>query len=322
MGEEGATSSFSSACKEGTFLEISKSPMFHKIKKDLNLKVASVVLTTPNFILFGLFFLIPAILGFYYSFTKYDGFIVSDFVGLNNYKTLFQDRTFLTSLRQTIIYALIAPTLSYTFSLMVSVLMTDRDLVGRNFLKALIYIPSLLSPIIVGITWRFLFGENFGYINFLLEKFGLEAVKWSSSGVPAMATILLAGIWGGLGTNMILILSRMSAIPKDLYESAELDGANQFQKFIQITFPMLKPVTFFVMLTSTIGAFKEFALVQTLTDGGPGDFTNFFVLYIYKTGFERQRVGYASAASMVLLVMLLVLSVIQMKFTNGGRIEE
>lgn len=281
----------------------------------------ALLFTLPNMVLFSLFFLVPAILGLAYSFTDYNGYSEPNFVGIQNYINLFNDVNFINSFRQTVIFTLITPISIYAVAISVSLLMNHKDVKGKGFLKSIIYVPTLLSPIIVGITWRFLFGENFGFINFLIERAGLEAVKWSTSGPAAMFTIMLACIWCGVGGDMILILSRLSTIPEELYESAKLDGANSWQTFRNITLPMLKPTNFMIMLLGTINMFKEFAITQTITDGGPGSFTNFFVLYIYKTGFDQLKVGYASAASMILFIFLICLSVVQMKFSKGGAID-
>lgn len=281
----------------------------------------ALLFTIPNMTLFVLFFLVPAVLGLAYSFTDYNGYADPNFVGIQNYIELFNDRDFINSFKQTVIFTLLTPISIYAVAIGISLLMSHKDVKGKGFLKAIIYVPTLLSPIIVGITWRFLFGENFGFINYMIGKMGFEAVKWSTYGPAAMFTIMLACIWCGVGGDMILILSRLSTIPEELYESAKLDGANSWQTFRNITLPMLKPTTFMIMLLGTINMFKEFAITQTISDGGPGSFTNFFVLYIYKTGFDQLKVGYASAASMVLFVFLICLSVIQMKISKGGAIE-
>lgn len=295
-----------------------------KIKHHSNRKIMqrfALLFTLPNILLFILFFLIPAALGLWYSFTDFNGYSDPNFVGIENYLKLFQDRDFINSFRQTVIFTLLTPISICGVAIGVSLLMNHKDVVGKSFAKSMIYIPTLLSPIIVGITWRFLFGENFGFINYVIEQMGANPVRWSTSGPAAMFTIMLACIWGGVGGDMILILSRLSTIPEELYESAKLDGANGWQTFKNITLPMLKPTTFMIMLLGTINMFKEFAITQTITDGGPGSFTNFFVLYIYKTGFDQLKVGYASAASMVLFVFLICLSVVQMKMSKGGSIE-
>lgn len=288
--------------------------------KNKSYQLWAVLFTAPNIILFVLFFAIPAILSLGYSFTNYNGFSTPEFVGLDNYVELFKDDQFLKVVLQTFVYAILSPILILAVALGVSLLLTDKDLKFPTLAKVLIYIPTLMSPIIVGITWRWIFGENFGFINYMIELLGGDPVKWSTDGTAAFMTIIFAGLWGAVGFDMILIMGRLNSIPKELYEAAAIDGATPAQVFWKITLPLLKPITFLILLLGTINSFKEFAVVQTLTDGGPGIDTTFYVLYIYQIGFEKLKIGYASAASVVLFIFLIILAGVQTKVQKGGEI--
>lgn len=276
-----------------------------------------LLFTGTNMILFVTFFLIPAILGFYYSLTDYKGFASPNFVGFANYVELLQDESFYKALFRTFRYTITIVPLMYIVSLGVALLLNSKYTKGKFLAKVVFFLPWTISGIIAGVIWKWLFGENFGFINFMIDKFNGEPVMWFSNANAAFSVIVLAAIWGGTAFNMLQFLSALKNIPKSYYEAADIDGANAFKKFIHITLPSLKPTTFMVILLGTIGSMKEFALVQSLTNGGPGTDNMFIVQYIYKTGFDKMRVGYASAASMILFAILLCLGLIQLRY--GGK---
>ncbi|HIY57036.1 MAG TPA: sugar ABC transporter permease [Candidatus Tetragenococcus pullicola] len=279
-----------------------------------------LLFTGTNMVLFVTFFFVPAILGFYYSLTDYKGFGTPNFIGFDNYVQLFQDPSFYKSLLRTFTYTICLVPLMYFVSLGISLLLNSKFAKGKFFAKIIIFLPWTISGIIAGVIWKWLFGENFGFVNYMIEQSGSNPVPWFSNSNTAFAVIILAALWGGTAFNMLQFISALKNIPKSYYEAAELDGANAFSKFRYITLPSIKPTSFMVILLASIGSMKEFALVQSLTDGGPGTANVFIVQYIYKTGFEKMKVGYASAASMVLFVILLVLGLIQMKI--GGSTDE
>ena len=279
-----------------------------------------LIFTGTNIVLFLLFFLLPAVLGFYYSLTDYKGYATANFIGFENYIELFQDPTFYKALSRTFHYMIMIVPLNYIVSLSVALLLNNDRLKGQTLGKIIIFLPWTISGIIAGVIWKWLFGEHFGFINYLLSVLGGEPISWFTNANAALAVLIIAGIWGGMAFNMLQFTNSLKNILKSLYEAADIDGANAWQKFINITLPALKPTTFMILLLSSIGAMKEFALVQSLTNGGPGTDNVFIVQYIYQTGFERNRVGYASAASMILFVILLVFGLLQLKF--GGQRHE
>lgn len=276
--------------------------------------------TITNALLFIIFFLIPAILGFYYSLTDYKGFATPEFIGLANYVELFQDESFYKALFRTFRYMIILVPLIYSVSLSIALLVTSKKVKGTFIARIIFFLPWTISGIIAGVIWRWLFGENFGFINYMIDLMGKQPVMWFSNPNTALAVIILAALWGGTAFNMLQFMSSLKNIPPALYEAAEIDGASSWQRFFFITLPALKPTSFMVILLASIGSMKEFALVQSLTNGGPGTDNVFIVQYIYMTGFDKMRVGYASAASMVLFVILLGLGLIQMRI--GGQKNE
>jgi len=276
-----------------------------------------LIFTGTNIVLFLLFFLLPAILGFYYSLTDYQGYATANFIGFANYIELFQDPSFYKALFRTFQYMITIVPLHYIVSLSVALLMNSKYTKGKTIGRIIIFLPWTISGIIAGVIWRWLFGEYFGFINYVISVIGGEPVPWFTNANAALSVIIIAGIWGGTAFNMLQFTNGLKNIPVSLYEAADIDGANRWQKFWNITLPALKPTSFMILLLSSIGAMKEFALVQSLTNGGPGTDNVFIVQYIYQTGFERNRVGYASAASMVLFVILLIFGLLQMRI--GGQ---
>lgn len=264
-------------------------------------------------VLFVLFFFIPAILGFYYSLTDYKGYATANFIGLDNYIELFQDPSFYKALMRTFRYAITLVPLIYVVSLSIALLLNSKQAKGKGLGRVIIFLPWTISGIIAGVIWKWLFGEHFGFINYIISVIGGEPVPWFTNANAAFSVIIMAALWGGTAFNMLQFTNALKNIPASLYEAADMDGANSMQKFWNITLPAIKPTSFMVILLGSIGAMKEFALVQSLTNGGPGTDNLFIVQYIYQTGFEKMRVGYASAASMVLFVILLILGLIQMR---------
>ncbi|AGF55993.1 carbohydrate ABC transporter permease [Clostridium saccharoperbutylacetonicum] len=276
--------------------------------------------TGINIVLFCLFFLLPAILGLYYSLTDYKGYSGEKFIGLANYMELLKDKSFYKALLRTAEYTIVDVPILYAVSLLVAVMLNNDKVKGKFISKIIFFLPWTISGIIAGVIWRWLFGENFGFINYVISELHGEPVPWFTNGNFAFMVIVFASVWSYTAFNMLQFMTALKNIPKSLYEAADIDGAKWIDKFRHITLPTLKPTSFMVILLATINAMKEFALIQSLTNGGPGTDNMLIVQYIYSTGFDKMRVGYASAASMVLFVVLLALGIIQMKI--GGSSNE
>jgi alpha-1,4-digalacturonate transport system permease protein len=279
--------------------------------------LVATVFIIPAIILFILFFLTPGLLGLYYSFTNYKGYGDPEFVGLANYQKLLVQGDFYSSLGRTLLYTVITVPFGYVLSLTISALLVSHNAKGKTVAQVIFFFPWLISPIVTGVIFRWLFGENFGLINYVATSVGLNPLKWSSSPTLALVVIILAGAWAGTAFSMLLFISAIRNIPSSYLEAASLDGAGGIRRFLSITWPLLRPTSFMVILLGTIGAMKEFAMIQSLNGGGPGTSNELVVQYIYKTGFDRSQVGYASAASMILMVILLVIALIQQRFDRS-----
>jgi alpha-1,4-digalacturonate transport system permease protein len=296
---------------------IKKSP---KKKTDKTQKWA-VLFCAPNILLFIIFFLVPAIIGIYYSFTNYNGINRLDFVGLKNYTRLFQDKEYYLVLLNTLKFTLFNVPVGYVVALGLAILLSDDKIKGNFLTRVLVYWPTLLSSIMVGVTWKWLFSESFGFVNYVLISIGAAPVKWFANPTPAFITTVIASAWSGCGVNMLIFIGGIKQISGELYEAARIDGAGKWQQFRVITFPALKPLSYMVILLSIINSFKVFAMALTLTNGGPGTATTYMIQYIYQTGFERMDVGFSSAVSMTMFILLMVISYIQTKL-NAKNEEE
>ncbi|CAM3681181.1 carbohydrate ABC transporter permease [Occultella aeris] len=280
--------------------------------------IAPLIFIAAAVVLFALFFVWPGALGLWYSFTDYRGVGDPEFIGVENYAALFQDATFYSVLGRTAFYTLLSVPLHFVISLGIAVLVTTRNAKGKVPARVVFFMPWLISPIVNGVIWRWLFGENFGFVNYLLSLVGVDAVPWQTDANLSLAVVLFASSWGGTAFNMLLFMAALKNIPRSYLEAAEIDGATGWQRFRHITLPLLAPTSFLVVLLTTIGSMKEFAMIQALNGGGPGTENMLMVQYIYRTGFERSEIGYASAASMVLMVILIVVAVIQLRFDKGS----
>lgn len=276
--------------------------------------VAPLLFISAAVVLFVVFFVGPGSLGLYYSFTEYTGVGDPEFIGLANYEKLFGDDQFYRSIVRTVLYTALAVPFGYCVALGIALLLTSAATRFRSAARVIFFVPWLISPIVTGVIWRWMFGENFGLINYVLTVINLPRQQWETNGNLALMVVILAGAWAGTAFAMLLFIAALRNIPKSYLEAAEIDGASGSQRFFRITLPLLRPTSFMVILLGTLGAMKEFAMVQALNGGGPGTQNMLIVQYIYQTGFQRAQIGYASAVSMVLMVIMIVIALIQMRF--------
>jgi alpha-1,4-digalacturonate transport system permease protein len=277
---------------------------------------APLVLISINLLLFVTFFVWPAATGLLYSFTSYTGVGDAPFVGLENYQKLVQDDAFYSALIRTLIYTAGVVPLTIVLSLGTAVLLVTDYAKGKTVARIVFFLPWLISPIIVGVIWRWMFGENFGLVNYLLTKLGASEVSWQSNGNLSMMVVIFAAAWGGTAFNMLLFVAALKNVPTSYYEAASLDGAGSWAKFRNITLPAIAPTTFIVVLLSVLHSMKEYALFAAINDGGPGTENNLLVQYIYTKGFERAQIGFASAASFVLMLILMIVAIVQLSMNR------
>jgi ABC-type sugar transport systems, permease components len=230
-----------------------------------------------------------------------------DFVGFANYVKLFtSDPKFYKALGVTFEYALIAIPLTLVAGFLLACLL-NKNIAGVNFWRTIFYLPSVVSGVVVALVWRGLFNEKFGLINWLLGLAGIVGPDWFNDARGALGALVVISLWS-VGGGMIIYLAGLQGIPTQLYEAAEIDGCNSVKKFTRITIPMMTPVIFFNLIMGIIGCFQYFTEPWTLTRGGPAEATQFYNIYIYKTAFSYQDMGYGSALAWVLFFIVLGLS--------------
>ena len=274
----------------------------------------------PSLLLFTFFFMIPLFLSIWFSFTNYDGWKTMDFVGLKNYITALTNADFYKTLGRTLLYTICNLPFRVAIPLLLATLVTSKSLKCTTLVRTLVYIPVLFSALVAGITINWMFGQEYGLINFLLQGIGIQPLQWSLN--PTLATIVIsvASNWVSAGYYMLMYIGGIKNISPDLYEAASVDGASKVQAFFGITVPLLMPTTFIVLLLTTVSSLKEYALVQGITLGGPGTSTTYIVQYIYDQGFNQYKYGFASALGILVSLVFIVIAVVQFKATKGGEI--
>lgn len=259
------------------------------------------------------FTLIPMIFSFMLSFTKWSfvtGFDKIRWSGLDNFRQLFQDEVFLKSLGNNFIMLLAVP-VGMAIALILGVIITSHVYAPGAF-KVIYFMPQISSVVAVAVVWQVLFHPSYGPVNGFLSALGVDnPPKWLADPTYALPSVMLLMIWIDLGVSLIIYIAGIKNIPADLYEAATIDGASKFAQFRSITFPLLTPTTFFLLVTGIIGNFKSFALVKVLTDSGPANSTSVVVYDMYQTAFVDLQTGYASSMVMILFVIVLAITGLQ-----------
>ncbi|MGL4737671.1 MAG: carbohydrate ABC transporter permease [Cellulosilyticaceae bacterium] len=268
----------------------------------------------PNFLGFLCFILIPVIFSFILSFAQWDGFNAIQFAGLDNFVAIFKNRVFLPALQHTLIYTVFTVFFSMSAALGLALLL-NRKIKGINFFRSAVFFPYVASIVAVGAVWNAMFMKDAGPVNAFLQFVGVaNPPGWFASVQWAMVGVIIVSVWKNMGYFMIIYLAALQDVPPSLYEAAQIDGASKWQQFWRVTFPMLTPSHFFVFMMLTINSFKVFDLVFVLTDGGPGIATKMLANFIYDQSFVSWNYGTASAASMVLFLIVGTITIIQFRF--------
>jgi len=279
---------------------IKKKPVFRFFNNE---SIAGYIFALPFIIGFLGFTIFPMIMSMYYSFTDFNLISKETFVGLENYLRLFSDQRFLKSVSVTLKYVALSVPLKLIFALIVAYFLT-KEKKGTGLYRAIYYLPSLIGgSIAVSLVWRELFARK-GLINYIITAIlGFDAVSWFGDQKMAMVPLILISVWQ-FGSSMIIFAAGLKEIPRTYYEAAKIDGANPFQVIRKITLPCLSPIILYNLVMQTIAAFMSFTQAFVITGGGPNDATNFYALYVYKQAFTYYDMGYASAMSWVMLVII------------------
>lgn len=264
----------------------------------------------PSFIGLLLIWLLPIIAVAGLSFFNWGLLSQPTFIGFKNYATLFSSSSFWHSLVVTLYYVLLNIPLQTIFALLLAMLL-NQNLPGRGIFRTILVVPWLATPLAMGIVWQWIFDPQYGALNTFLAVFHINGPAWLSSPAWALPGVAAVNIWQYTGYNMLFFLAGLQSIPEYFYEAAAIDGANPIQRFFAITLPLLNPTMFFVLVTDIIGSAQVFDTVYGMTQGGPGQATDTLNFEIFRQAFVYFHAGYASALSMVLFLVLVVITLAQ-----------
>lgn len=249
----------------------------------------------------------PVFYNLYLSFTRYELFEAPRWVGLRNYEYVFTNDVTRQSIGNTLLFTIEAVPLGTALALTIAKLL-NQSIRGRVFLRTLYYLPVISSVVVSAMIWRWIYSPQNGLLNYFIGILGLPPQNWLNDPNLALISLVIVTIWGSIGSNMIIFLAGLQDIPDDILEAAKVDGANSLQSFLFITVPLMRPVILFVVVTFTIGIFRNFGLIFMLTQGGPFNRTSTMVWEVYQNVFGYLRLGRGAAISMVMLAIVLALT--------------
>ena len=284
--------------------------------------IISIVFFLPALLIYVTFFLYPVVSGIFYSFTNWQGMSKTiKFVGLKNYVELFGDRRFIASIINTFEFALIYTVLQNGFGIILALLM-DMKVLFKNVYRSIIYMPSVISTLVVGFVWTYIYNPTLG-VNTIFEAIGLGAIapQWTGDIHTALLSLIIASLSASVGTSMVLYLAGLQDIPQELYESAGIDGVNWYQKIIHITLPLLAPAITIGVVLTTIWSLKVFEIVFVMTQGGPGYATETMATVMYDYAFRTSRFAYGTAIGVILFLIVLVLTMVQLKVLQKREVQ-
>ena len=286
-------------------------------KREKRELLTGLATASPWIIGFLFFSLIPLILSIGISLTNYSFLAEPKFVGLENYKKmLFDDPLIWHSLRITLVYAVLAVPEQLIVGFVLALLL-NSGIKGLPFFRTVFYLPTLVVTVAASLLWKQMLDTDFGVINYVIKSLGGRSVRWLSGGsMIIIISFVIISMWG-VGRSIIINLSGLQSIPTQLYEAAEIDGCSRFRRIFNITIPMMSPNIFLNLMTGLIGAFKSFTLAKIITDGGPNDQSLFYMLYLYRNGFISYRMGYASAMSWLLFVIVAFMTFLVFRSSNS-----
>lgn len=281
----------------------------------------------PAVTLLLIFSIIPIFIAVIISFTDLSlaglaDFSRINFVGLDNYFNIFTDKTFGQAMLNTGYYVLIGVPLVIISSLVLAIMINFGENKFFSFMRLVFYSPSITNTVAVSVVWMYLYNPTIGLLNHLLSYLNVAPVMWLTDPSTSKLSLIIIAVWKAIGLNMLIFLAAIQGIPKEYYEAAEIDGASKWQQIIKITVPLLKFSIFFVTITTLIGWFQFFDEPFVMTKGGPLDSTLSVALFIYQSGFQYNKFGYAAAGSVILFAVIILVTSIQMKLQTKQKENE
>ena len=275
--------------------------------------LSGYVFLVPSFIVLAVFTYFPVAYALGLSFFKWR--IMSGeptFFGLGNYQLLLTSDDFWQAIRNTVYFAIGSIPTGMAIALFVAILL-NRPMRALPIYRTAYFLPTVTSMVAISVVWMWIYHPDVGLMNYFLEQFHLPTVRWLNEPRSAMPAIIILGIWRGLGYNIIIYLAGLQNIPQHLYEAAQIDGANRWQLFRHVTWPLLTPTSFLILIMAVINSFQAFTEFDVMTQGGPLGATTVIVYYLYKQAFQQFNMGYGSAVAIVLFLIILGLTLIQTK---------
>jgi raffinose/stachyose/melibiose transport system permease protein len=272
----------------------------------------------PAGVVYGVLFLVPTIIAFYFSLTRW-GLFSQEFIGFDNFVQFFQEPALVIGLKNSLIYGVLTSALKVVLGLLLAVLLTSQ-IIARGWLRSVIFFPVLVSTIGVGITFTILMDPQDGLINEALALFGLGPVDWLTNPTLALYSVALVDVWKGVGLATVIYIAGIVSIPRDYFEAAEMDGANAYQRFRNIILPLARPATVTVIILSLIGGLRSFDLIWAMTRGGPGFSSDVIASVIYKQ-YQAGFYGLSTAGNVVLFLAVSLIVVPLFWFLNRKQVE-
>ena len=280
------------------------------MKKLYGNKLVILSLVLPGLLLFVFAILAPICLSVYYGFTDYSGMGTADFIGLANYKELLHDKAFAISLRNSLLLAIGFICIQHPLAMIVAAVLDKLGGKGENFFRCVYFIPNVISVAVIAYLWKFIYNPDFGLLNNIIKAFGGKGdINWFGTDT-AIWSVLRVLIWHGFGWGMLIYYTGIKNIDPTLYEAAAIDGASQTQTFLRITLPLMKPLIQVNVTMAVISALKQMETVYLLTNGGPGNSTQFAANYLYQQAFKAFKYGYGNAIGVVFIIICLIVTVL------------
>lgn len=277
--------------------------------------LTGILLVTPWILGFVIFLLGPMLASMYFAFTDWDLLTNPQWVGLKNFRHMIvEDPLVKQSIKVTTLYAFSAVPLRVVGGLFLAILL-NQNIKFKSFIRTIFYLPSVVSGVAVAMLWLWIFNSDFGLLNLLLRLFGIDGPAWLSDTRSVLPAFVIMSLWG-VGGSMVIYLAGLQGVPSDLYEAAEVDGANNLRCFWHITLPMISPVIFFNLVIGIIAALQIFNQAYIMTQGGPQNASMFLMLYLYFNAFEYFKMGYASALAWLIFVYILLLTLVVFRFSS------
>jgi multiple sugar transport system permease protein len=277
----------------------------------------------PSFLIYSLFIVYPTASSLYLSLTSWNGISPEiKFIGLDNFKEIFQSERVHNAFKNTIILTVVIVILENIVALGLAILI-EQIRRFSNFFRIAFYLPVLLSGIVMGFIWKIIYNYNFGALSQILDKLGLSQFKvdWLGDSELSIYAIIFATVWKQSGYYMIIYLAALQGVPQELHEAAKIDGANRWQQFRHVTFPLLSGAVTVSVILSTISSLKIFDQIAIMTDGGPGFATETLTYIVYKVAFAEARQGFGTALSLVLFALILIVSIIQIRILRKREVQ-